>query len=134
MVGEHKARRLRRDRGPEALSRASDARGAAREPRCAAHGLHALSVATQSALDLTMHLGANAGLPQAETYQEVFRRLGEAGFMDPVLAERLAAWAGFRNVLAHLYASIDYDRAYDALAEVSDLERFAALVSAGLDS
>jgi uncharacterized protein YutE (UPF0331/DUF86 family) len=53
--------------------------------------------------------------------------------MEPELAERLAAWAGFRNVLAHLYVSIDHDRAYDALVEVSDLERFAALVSGRLD-
>jgi uncharacterized protein YutE (UPF0331/DUF86 family) len=94
--------------------------------------LHALYVATQSSLDLAMHLGADAGLPQSETYQDAFRRLGEAGWMEPPLVERLAAWASFRNVLAHLYATIDFDRAYDALDEVSDLERFAAVVSAKL--
>jgi hypothetical protein len=38
-----------------------------------------------------MHLGADAGLPQSETYQDAFRRLGEAGWMDPPLVERLAA-------------------------------------------
>ncbi len=94
--------------------------------------LRALYVATQAALDLAMHLGADAGLPQAATYQDAFRRLGEAGFLDGALAERLTGWAGFRNVLAHFYARIDYDRAYDALAELSDLERFAALVSTKL--
>ena len=49
----------------------------------------------------------------------------------------LSAWRrgpAFRNVLAPLYASVDYDRAYDALSEVSDLERFAALASAKLDA
>jgi uncharacterized protein YutE (UPF0331/DUF86 family) len=94
--------------------------------------LHALYVATQSALDLAMHLGADAGLPQAETYQDAFRRLGEAGWLEPPLVERLAAWAGFRDVLAHLYATVDHDRAYDELSEVSDLERFAALASSRL--
>jgi uncharacterized protein YutE (UPF0331/DUF86 family) len=94
--------------------------------------LHALYVATQSALDLAMHLGADAGLPQAETYQDAFRRLGEAGWLEAPLVERLAAWAGFRNVLAHLLRTVDDDRAYDALSDVSDLERFAAVVSVKL--
>ena len=138
MVGADKARRLL----TELLGSVSDlkryrervTREELRTNRDAQHMvLHALYVATQSAVDLAMHLGADAGLPQAETYQDAFRRLGEAGWLEPTLAERLAAWAGFRNVLAHLYAVIDYDRVYDALAEVSDLERFAALVSARLD-
>jgi len=139
MVGADKARRLL----IELLGSVSDlkryresvTREELRTSRDTQHMvLHALYVATQSALDLAMHLGADAGLPQAETYQDAFRRLGEAGWLEPRLVERLAAWAGFRDVLAHLYASVDYDRAYDALSEVSDLERFAALVSAKLDA
>jgi uncharacterized protein YutE (UPF0331/DUF86 family) len=138
MVGEDKARRLL----SELLGSIADlkryreqvTREELRASRDAQHMvLHALYVATQSALDLAMHLGADAGLPPAAVYHEAFLRLGEAGWMEPALAERLAAWAGFRNVLARLYASIDYDRAYDALAEVSDLERFAALVAASID-
>jgi hypothetical protein len=81
-----------------------------------------------------MHLGADAGLPQAATYQDAFRRLAEADFLDRALAERLAAWAGFRNVLAHFYATVNYDRVHDALSEISDLERFAAVVSARLQT
>jgi len=91
--------------------------------------LHALYVAVQSAVDLAMHLGASEGLPEAATYQDAFRRLADAGLIEGGLAERLAAWAGFRNVLAHLYAAIDYDRVYDALGEIEDLERFARAVS-----
>lgn len=91
--------------------------------------LRALYVATQAAVDLAMHLGADAGLPPAVTYQDAFRRLAEAGVLDGDLAERLAAWAGFRNVLAHSYAAVDYNRAYDALDELGDLERFAAIVA-----
>lgn len=64
--------------------------------------LRALYVATQAAVDLAMHLGA------------------DAGFLERDLAERLAAWAGFRNVLAHFYVSVDYERAYDALSETPD--------------
>jgi uncharacterized protein YutE (UPF0331/DUF86 family) len=137
MVGAEKAARLL----TELLGSVSDlrryrdsvTREELRRSRDAQHMvLHALYVATQSALDLAMHLGADAGLPQAETYQEAFHRLGEAGWLEPPLVERLAAWAGFRNVLAHLYATIDYDRAYDTLSELSDLERFAAIVSSRL--
>jgi uncharacterized protein YutE (UPF0331/DUF86 family) len=51
-----------------------------------------------------------------------------------LLGERLAAWAGFRNVLAHSHASVNYDRAYDALAELGDLEQFAAVAAARIDA
>jgi len=81
-----------------------------------------------------MHLGADAGLPQPVSYQDAFRRLGDAGVVEMDLADRLTGWAGFRNVLAHFYASVDYSRVYDALSEVGDLEKFAALVSTRIDS
>jgi uncharacterized protein YutE (UPF0331/DUF86 family) len=73
----------------------------------------------------------DAGLLPAVTYQDAFRlrRLAEAGVLDGDLAERLAGWAGFRDVLAHSYAAVDYDRAYDTLDELGDLERFAAIVA-----
>jgi uncharacterized protein YutE (UPF0331/DUF86 family) len=96
--------------------------------------LRALYVAAQAAVDLAMHLGADAGLPPAATYQEAFHRLADAGLVERDLADRLAAWAGFRNVLAHSYASVNYDRAYDALGEIGDLERFAVLVAARIDA
>jgi len=96
--------------------------------------LRALYVASQAAVDLAMHLGADAGLPQPVSYQDAFRRLGDAGVVEMDLADRLTGWAGFRNVLAHFYASVDYSRAYDALSEVGDLEKFAALVSTRIDS
>jgi len=95
--------------------------------------LHALYVAVQAALDLAMHLGADAGLPEAGSYQDAFRRLGEAGVAERDLAARLAAWAGFRNVLAHFYPVLDYDRAYDALSEIGDLEAFAVVVARMLE-
>jgi uncharacterized protein YutE (UPF0331/DUF86 family) len=78
--------------------------------------LRALYVATQAAVDLAMHLGAarsptstsaDAALPPTATYQDAFRRLADAGILERDLAERLGAWAGFRNVLAHFYASVD---------------------------
>jgi len=96
--------------------------------------LRALYVAAQAAVDLAMHLGADAGLAPPATYQEAFRRLADGGLLERDLSERLAAWTGFRNVLAHSYATVNYDRAYDALGEPADLEQFAALVAARIDA
>ncbi|MBI5479583.1 MAG: DUF86 domain-containing protein [Deltaproteobacteria bacterium] len=91
--------------------------------------LHAIYLATQSAVDLALHLGADAGLAQAGSYADAFHRLADAGFLDRALAARLAGWAGLRNVLAHFYPVVDYDRVHDALAEIGDLEAFAVLVA-----
>jgi uncharacterized protein YutE (UPF0331/DUF86 family) len=95
--------------------------------------LHALYVAVQASVDLALHIGANAGLPQSATYQEAFRRLGEAGLIDRDLAARLAGWAGLRNVLAHFYPVVDQDRVADALQELTDLEAFGATVAKMLE-
>jgi uncharacterized protein YutE (UPF0331/DUF86 family) len=96
--------------------------------------LHALYLAVQASIDLALHIGADAGLPQSATYQDAFHRLGAAGLVDSPLTTRLAGWAGLRNVLAHLYPTIDHDRIYDALGEIGDLETFAAAVAAMLDA
>jgi uncharacterized protein YutE (UPF0331/DUF86 family) len=92
--------------------------------------LHAMYVCVQAALDLALHASADAGLPQASTYQDAFRRIAELGWIDENAAGKLAAWAGFRNVLAHFYPVLDYDRAFDALAELEDLEAFAVVIAA----
>jgi uncharacterized protein YutE (UPF0331/DUF86 family) len=95
--------------------------------------LHALYVAVQASVDLALHLAAHGGVGQIASYQSVFHRLAETGAVDEALSKRLAGWAGFRNVLAHFYAVIDYDRAYQALDEIGDLEEFAALLARKLD-
>jgi uncharacterized protein YutE (UPF0331/DUF86 family) len=94
--------------------------------------LHALYVAVQAAVDLAQHWAADRGLAQPSTYQAAFRNLEEAQLLPPELAERLASWAGFRNVLAPFYPVIDYDRVHAALGELSELEAFAALVAGQL--
>jgi uncharacterized protein YutE (UPF0331/DUF86 family) len=95
--------------------------------------LHALYLAVQSAVDLALHIGADAALPQSGSYQDAFRRLGAAGMIDPALAERLASWAGFRNILAHFYPVLDHARVHAALSEIGELEAFAGYVASLLD-
>jgi uncharacterized protein YutE (UPF0331/DUF86 family) len=95
---------------------------------------HALYVAAQAAIDLALHALADAEAHAAPTYQDAFRGLAGAGRLDRALAERLAGWAGFRNVLAHHYASVDYELVHVVLvSELDDLERFAAVVASWLD-
>jgi uncharacterized protein YutE (UPF0331/DUF86 family) len=96
--------------------------------------LRALYVAVQSCIDLGFHVAGAKRLPQATTYQEVFLRLDEAGLLAPDLALRLSGWAGFRNVLAHFYPVIDFDRVHATLrSDLPDLEAFAAVVAGMLE-
>lgn len=72
-------------------------------------------------LCVTLHLGAPAN------YGDAFRRLALAGHLDRALAERLARAAGFRNLVAHAYESIDLERVYEAAHRgPGDLRAFLA--------
>lgn len=85
--------------------------------------------ATQIVLDIALgacaqhHLGAPAG------YADAFVRLSTAGVIDPALAHRLAAAAGFRNLVAHAYESIDLARVHNAATHgPADLRAFLAAI------
>lgn len=89
--------------------------------------LHALYVAAQAAIDLALHVAADAEAPSSGTYQQSFARLAAMGRLEEQLAKRMMGWAGLRNVLAHHYVTIDYRRVAATLAhELPDLEAFAA--------
>lgn len=97
--------------------------------------LHALYVATQAVIDIAFHASADAEQALPPTYRAVFDRLVNASLLDAELAQRLAGWAGLRNVLAHQYASVDFDRIHTALQkDLGDLEQFAAAVSGWLEA
>jgi uncharacterized protein YutE (UPF0331/DUF86 family) len=81
--------------------------------------------ATQTTIDLAVsaclhfHLGAPSG------YGAAFSRLAEAGFLDPALAARLVRAAGFRNVVAHAYDTLDMARVFRTAGEgPADLRAF----------
>lgn len=83
--------------------------------------------ATQIIVDLALtacaqlHLGAPAG------YADAFVRLSAAGVVDSALARRLVAAAGFRNLVAHAYESIDLARVHSAATHgPADLRSFLA--------
>jgi uncharacterized protein YutE (UPF0331/DUF86 family) len=90
----------------------------------------ALELVAQCILDLAMELVAKRGLGVPETYRDAFVRLAQAGVITPEQSVALQAWAGLRNVLAHLYTTIDLDRLHAAMTEdKSSLVAFARLAA-----
>ena len=72
-----------------------------------------LFVALQDCLSLAAHWLSDAGLDVPQSYAQVLLRLGERGVVAPDLAARLAAASGLRNLVAHRYGAIDWDRIHE---------------------
>ena len=70
--------------------------------------------ATQIVIDLAMAACLWLQLGTPSSYPEAFRFLQKAEVVDERLADRLVRAAGFRNVVAHAYESLDMARVYDA--------------------
>jgi uncharacterized protein YutE (UPF0331/DUF86 family) len=72
--------------------------------------------ATESCLTIGNHLIAWLSLRLAEDYASVFRSLSEGQVISVQLAEDMAAMARFRNLLVHLYWTVDHQLVYDTMA------------------
>lgn len=105
---------------PAALAPGSDALDAV-----VLHLWQAVQVVIDVALAACLRL--NLGTPTS--YGDAFRRLAEAGVLDAGLAARLTRAAGFRNVVAHAYESLDLARVHRAAREgPADLRALLAAV------
>ncbi|MCP4656342.1 MAG: DUF86 domain-containing protein [bacterium] len=90
-----------------------------------------LILAVQICLDIASHLIADEGWSPAKTLGESFLRLGEHAVIGEETAKALQPAAGMRNILAHVYSSVDPGKVHRAAtAGLADLERFAREVSA----
>ncbi len=89
----------------------------------------ALELAAQGCIDLAMMIVAKRGLGAPQTYREAFIALAHAKVIDDSLAEELADWAGFRNVLVHIYTELDLDIVQRALKETAPLRRFLKIAA-----
>jgi uncharacterized protein YutE (UPF0331/DUF86 family) len=84
-----------------------------------------LFVALQECLSLAAHWLSDAGLDVPQSYAQVFQRLGERGVVAPDLAGRLAAASGLRNLVAHRYGVLDWNRVHEiASTGLDDLLAF----------
>lgn len=89
-----------------------------------------LFVALQEAVSLATHWLADAGLDVPGSYREIFVELAARGRLPRDLAQRLAAAAGFRNLVAHRYGALDPARVHAiASYELGDLLDFCSIVS-----
>lgn len=108
-------------------ARIADIRSDRREERFVEH---TLQLAIQAALDVALHILADERWGEPEAYRDVFRILGQRGFVGPELAERLSNMAGFRNVLVHGYQDVDLKIVERSATEgLHDLESFIVAVS-----
>ena len=83
--------------------------------------------ATQVVIDLALGACVQQRLGTPSGYADAFRRLQRAGLIDADLADRLVGAAGFRNVVAHAYVSLDMARVHRAATEgPRDLVAFLA--------
>lgn len=83
--------------------------------------------ATQIVVDLALGACLALELGTPASYADAFRRLEAAGVIEPALADRLVRAAGFRNVVAHAYETLDMVRVHQAATEgPADLRTFLA--------
>ena len=85
--------------------------------------------ATQIVIDLSVSACLALKLGTPASYADAFRRLHQAGLVDATLADRLVRAAGFRNVVAHAYETLDMKRVHTAARTgPDDLRAFLALL------
>jgi uncharacterized protein YutE (UPF0331/DUF86 family) len=80
-----------------------------------------LEVAAQCCIDICNRIIVLEEAPKPQDYYEAIRRQGELGVLPPEFARSLAPLAGFRNVLAHQYLSVDWDKVYTPLHRIDEL-------------
>jgi len=89
-----------------------------------------LFVALQACLSLAAHWLADAGHAVPSAYRDLLAALAERGALDDALATRLAAGAGLRNLIAHRYGVLDWDRIHASAAPAcEDLLAFCAALA-----
>lgn len=94
-----------------------------------------VQMAVQSCLDMAGHLVAELGLPRPEENAELFSALAAAGHVDSVLAAKMRAMTRFRNLVVHMYWTVDFDRVFDILQrDLPDFSRFEKTMVAVLEN
>ena len=73
--------------------------------------------ATQGAIDLAVAVCVQMKYGTPASYAAAFRLLQEHGVIEERLAGRLVKAAGFRNVVAHAYDTLDMARVHRAATE-----------------
>lgn len=93
---------------------------------------YALQTTVQALLDAGAHVLSGRFKESPREYGEIVPQLTRHGVLDGPLGERLLKVSGFRNVLVHEYAAVDYALVHEKLGQLDDLAEFAAALEAWL--
>ena len=89
-----------------------------------------LLVAIEAALALCYHVSARQLHVAPEDYAGCFQGLETSGLIPGHLSHRLQQMARFRNLLVHVYWTIDYGRVFDLVEhDLEDLREFSRTVA-----
>jgi uncharacterized protein YutE (UPF0331/DUF86 family) len=90
-----------------------------------------LQLAGECAIDLANHAIAHRGLRPPVTYRDSFAILAESGVIDEDLASDMKEWAGLRNILVHLYLTIDHEVLWNVVdRELDTMRRYIRAMEA----
>jgi uncharacterized protein YutE (UPF0331/DUF86 family) len=93
-------------------------------------GCYRLLLAIEAALALCYHVSARRLRSVPEDYAGCFAGVEAAGIIPPALSARLQQMARFRNLLVHVYWSVDYGRVFDVIQrDLPDLREFGRAIA-----
>lgn len=87
-------------------------------------------VAIEICIDAGEHVIASEGLRAPDTFADVFRILGEHGWVPAERQTQLESTARFRSLLVHHYADVDDARVVEILgSRLDDLDAFRRAIA-----
>jgi uncharacterized protein YutE (UPF0331/DUF86 family) len=93
-----------------------------------------LYLAAQSTIDLAEAVIAYDELRKPSSMSETFQILMERNIILPELSQKLVQMVGFRNVIAHDYAKVNYDIVFDVLQNrLNDIQQLIGAIKSHLD-
>lgn len=95
---------------------------------------HCLLELAEASIDISSHIIASEGLDRPEDYAGLFQELGNEGFLNESLADKMSEMARFRNFLVHRYGDVDEKRLEAFIEEdLGDVRSFSESIYDYLD-
>lgn len=82
----------------------------------------------QIVIDIACAVVSFFNLGNPKSYGQCIEILGQQGYLDPELTQRLVKAVGLRNILVHEYFSVNDELVYRSLNDLKDIEEFSAQV------
>lgn len=89
--------------------------------------LHTLQVVCQAVIDIASELSARR-MRRFQTYNDAVQNLAAFPEFPPNISRDLEGLPGFRNIIVHEYATLDYGRVIKVLDHLEPIEQFAEIV------